>query len=227
VLELGCGSGRLLCALAEPRRALWGLDLDESLLKMSRTSVRALPGERRRGVELVRGDMRAFDVGRRFERVLLPYNALYCLLSLADVRRSFRAVRRALEPGGCFAFDVWNADGVSMDALRAPPEDEPVARVQHEGRAWSVFEQCRLRGSRGGLDVTYTYFPRGGGAARKQTLAQRFYRSEQLLSLLDDAGFEVTSQKGGFDGSRFGRRSPRLVVCAAVREGERVLRSAR
>lgn len=218
VLELGCGYGRLLSALAEPRRAVCGLELDAAFLRLCRDNVAALPERRRRGVTLVRGDMRDFDLERRFERVILPYNALYCLLTAADVARCLRAVRRALTPGGTFAFDVWNADELDVRDLRDAQDDEPLTRVIHEGGSFSVFERCTVPRARDRLDVTYTYVPNGAGKARQQTLRQRFYRSPQLLSLLERAGFDVVAKHGSFVGTRFGSRSPRFVVTATTRE---------
>ncbi len=217
VLELGSGYGRLLTAIAEPQRQVCGLELDASLLRLSKDAVLALPERRRRGVALVRGDMRAFELPQRFERVILPYNALYCLLTSADVLRCLRAVRAALEPGGVFAFDVWNADGLDVDSLRSGEEDEPLARIEHAGQSWSVFEACRRGRGRDRLEVTYTYVPSGAGKPRQQLLRQRYYGSQELLELLERAGLSVTSKRGSFIGTRFGARSPRLVVCATPR----------
>lgn len=195
-----------------------GLELDAGFLRLCRETLRALPERRRSGISLVRGDMRNFDLGRRFERVVLPYNALYCLLTVADVSRCLRAVRRALVPGGTFAFDVWNADGLDVDALRNGPEDDPLTRIAHAGRSWHVFERCDVARGRDRLDVTYTYVPSGAGKARRQVLRQRYYGSDQLLSLLERAGFAVSTQRGSFSGARFGPRSQRLVVTATARE---------
>lgn len=217
MLELGCGYGRLLSALAEPQRSVFGLELDGTFLRLCRENVAALPERRRRGVTLVRGDMRSFELGARFERVLLPYNALYCLLTAADVSRCLRAVRRALAPGGSFTFDVWNADGLDVSQLRDAQDDEPLTRIDHAGRSWSVFERCTVLRARDRLDVTYTYVPSGAGKARLQILQQRYYRSEQLFDLLSRAGFQVVSKRGSFAGTRFGARSTRLVVTAIAR----------
>jgi hypothetical protein len=166
-------------------------------------------------VTLVQADMRTFDLGRRFERILLPYNALYCLLREEDVSRCLRAVRLALEPGGIFAFDVWCSDGLDVKDLRDSRDDEPLTQFEHAGRSWSVFERCEVARGRDRLDVVYTYVPSGAANARQQTLAQRYYRSDRLFALLERAGFEVLHQYGTFGGARFGPRSRRLVVTAS------------
>src|ERR1700690_1308585 len=80
VLELGSGYGRLLSVLARPRRLVVGLELDPELLAAAKRRVRTLPPGKRRSVQLVRGDMRRFELGPGFDCAILPYNALYCLL---------------------------------------------------------------------------------------------------------------------------------------------------
>jgi SAM-dependent methyltransferase len=214
VLELGSGYGRLSCALATAERALWGLELERSLLKLGREAVAELPARQRQKVTLVQGDMRDFALPRSFERVLLPYNALFCLLSLRDVERCFRAVRAALEPGGLFAFDVWNADRAHAEGLSAERDESELLRFDHGGRTWSVFERCRRARAPNRLDVTYTYVPSSRAAARSQVVRQRYYRSADLLPLLADCGFAIRAKLGSFSGGRFSERSPRLIVTA-------------
>jgi SAM-dependent methyltransferase len=217
VLELGSGSGRVLCALAQPGRTLYGLELDSGLFALCAEAVRQLPAASRRGVSLVQADMRDFALGRRFERVILPYNALYCLLTPRDVQRCFRAVHAALEPGGAFAFDVWNADGFVAREHDGEDDEGAVLRFVHEGRTWSVFERSRIGRAAGRLDVTYSYVPSTRGAKRSQVLRQRYYRSSDLLDWLERAGFQVASKAGSFGAGRFGARSARLVVTASAR----------
>src|SRR6185369_16778670 len=181
---LGSGSGRMLCALAQPARTLWGLELDSGLLRLGREAVSALPRASRNGVNVVAGDMRQFELGRRFQRVILPYNALYCLLNARDAERCLRAVHAALEPGGLFAFDVWNADRLHEQGLSPAESDDEVTTFEHAGRQWRVFESCRkARGSQR-LDATYSYVPAERGATRSQVVRQRYYRSTELFELL-------------------------------------------
>lgn len=218
VLELGSGYGRLLEALAEPWRTLVGLELEPALLRLGRQAVAALPAAKRRSVSIVQGDMQRIALGRRFERVLLPYNALYCLLSLRAVERCFRGVRAALEPGGLFGFDVWNADRLADDELGPNEDQQALAAFEHDGRRWIAFESCRTGRAAGRLDVTYSYVPSGRAARRSQVVRQRYYRSAALLELLGRCGFAVKIKLGGFSGARFNERAARLVVVARALE---------
>ena len=214
VLELGSGYGRMLQALAAPQRTLFGLELNPTLLSLGQKAVAALPAAKRQGVTLVQGDMQRIDLGRRFERVILPYNALFCLLTLRGVERCFRSVRAALEPGCSFAFDVWNADRLGDEGLQPDAEDRALTAFEHAGRRWVAFERCRRARGTGRLDVTYSYVPHGPGARRSQVVRQRYYRSGELLPLLTECGFAIDGKLGSFAGGRFNERSQRLVVVA-------------
>jgi SAM-dependent methyltransferase len=189
---------------------------------LGRDAVATLPAAKRRGVTIVEGDMQRIEVGRRFERVLLPYNALYCLLTATAVERCFRSVHAALEPGGLFAFDVWNADRLSEDDFAPSDGDHALTAFEHAGRRWVAFESCRRARGDARLDVTYSYVPSGRAARRRQVVKQRYYRSGELLRLLAKCGFAPETKLASFAGGRFSERATRLVVVARAVAGTSV-----
>jgi len=215
VLELGSGAGRLLTALASSARELVGLELDPQLLDLARQNCRALPPAKRKSLRIVAADMRDFELPRRFERVLIPYNTLYCLLGRREALACFRAVRRALVPGGTLAFDVWNAEPFRQHAAGSDADvHEPIVSFRHARRTWDVFERSRFRRSRQRLDVTYSYVPREGGATYQIPIAQRYFLASELSQLLSRTGFVVRARYGDFSRSPFRARSPHLIVLA-------------
>jgi SAM-dependent methyltransferase len=214
VLELGSGYGRVLVALANAGRRVVGLERDPELMALARRNLRQLSPNKRQSVRLVRGDLRDFKLAERFERVLLPYNALYCLLSKQAALSCFRSVHRALKPGGVFAFDVWNAAGFDAATGAQPDGDEPIVSLSYDARTWDVFERSRLRRARQRLDVTYLYQPREGGAVQRIVIPQRYYLAAEVDELLQRAGFAVQARCGDFSGGRFTVRSAQQVVLA-------------
>jgi SAM-dependent methyltransferase len=216
VLELGCGYGRIIAKLLQSRRSVVGLDSDAELLAAAKRNVRKLSAAKQRSVRLLPGDMRHFELGRRFDCALLPYNGLYCLLQKRDVLSCFRSVRAALEPKGRFVFDVWNAAGFQRAAAAnaSAGDSEPIVTLRHARRTWDVFERTRVRRAAQRLDVTYDYVPREGGAPVRIPIAQRYYLASELGELLGRAGFVVERRYGDFSGSRFTPSSPQLLVVA-------------
>jgi len=215
VLELGSGSGRLLVALAAAKRRLVGLELDVGLLALAKRNLRALPPAKRKSVRVLHADMRDFELPQRFERVLLPYNALYCLLSKRAALACFRAARRALAPGGLLALDVWNAEPFAVGPAQLGADDSaPIVSLRYAGRTWDVFERSRVRRAAQRLDVSYTYVPRERGSALEIPIAQRYFLSSEISDLLVRAGFAIEARYGDFSGRRFSAGSAQLIVLA-------------
>ncbi len=227
VLELGTGYGRLIPDLLSTDsrirpRAVIGLDRDPALLAAAKHAVARLSPGSRRQVRLVRGDMRDFDLGQEFDRVILPYNGLYCLLNRKDIVRCFSCVKRHLAPGGEFIFDVWAADRFHRDTRsnarsQAHYDDgEPIVSFAHRSQVWDVFEKSRLRCRVQRLDVTYTYVSRESGTSVTIPIEQRYAPSSELMELVTSAGLCIKAIYGNFARQRFGINSQYVVIRAGL-----------
>ncbi len=214
VLELGCGYGRVLRPLAEAGHAVTGVDLDPDLAAMARAAVAPLGGR------VIVGDMAGLALGERFDRVIVPFHGLYCLLDEGAVRRCFEAVRAHLAEGGRLVFDAWAADRFHAegDASGLPDDHlEPVGTVEAQGIIYDVFEQSRWDRARQRIEARYVHVARDGSGVIECALPQRYLRSDEAVALLEDAGLVPVTIHGGFDGSVYDEDSDLLVVTAAAR----------
>lgn len=98
VLELGCGTGRNLAAIARnwPGAKLHGLDISNEMLETARKSLSRQPG-----VKLAQGDATGFDAQTLFrvsgfDRVVLSYT----LSMVPDWEKAIDAALAALSSGG-------------------------------------------------------------------------------------------------------------------------------
>ncbi len=218
VLELGSGYGRLLVPLASAKRELTGLDSDPEMLALARRALARVPAEKRAHVRLMRADMRSFSPKSCCQRVFLPYNALYCLLSQRDALACFRAAHAALDPSGELVLDVWNAAQFHHSASGTGTDDaEPIAHIEHAGKVWDVLEHSRVRRASQRIHAVYDYVPRSGGQIVRSEIPQRYYLAAELRDLLARAGFEITARYGDFSERRYTSRSPQLIVVARAR----------
>lgn len=101
VLDLACGTGRLLAALARPGRRLFGLDLSPQMLAVAGRNCAACPD-----LTLVAGDFRAFALGREFDLITCCFDAINYLGGLEELEATLSCVRRHLRATGLFAFDA-------------------------------------------------------------------------------------------------------------------------
>src|ERR1700682_3844608 len=71
ILELGCGTGRIVIPMAEAGLEVVGLDASHDMLGVARNKHVALPSHVQGRVQLVDGDMRYFTTDRRFALVTI------------------------------------------------------------------------------------------------------------------------------------------------------------
>lgn len=213
VLELGCGYGRVLDGLTRERSLeVFGLDRDGGLLDLAR--------ERAPRATIVAGDMREFDLGRRFDRVFIPYNGLYCVLSEAEQIAVLRCARAHLNDGGLLVLDAYAADAFHGDESDETDGawDAPgfVKSAKALGTTWDVHEQSRWDRASQRIDAVYTHAPADGGRSVVAAIPQRYILTAQLPELFAQAGLALVALQGGFDQSAFDEEESALFVAIAT-----------
>ena len=108
VLEVGCGTGRVLLPCARAGATMVGLDLSPRMLDVARRGLDDEPPDVRDRVTLVEGDMRVFDLGQAFELITLPFRGFQHLMTAEDQRLALHRFRAHLAPGGRLVIDVFN-----------------------------------------------------------------------------------------------------------------------
>jgi SAM-dependent methyltransferase len=108
VLELGCGTGRVLIPTARAGIEIVGLDVSPGMLGICRSKLEQEPREVRERVELVHGDMRDFRLARSFGLVTVPFRGFQHLTTVAEQMASLSCIRDHLQPGGTLILDLFN-----------------------------------------------------------------------------------------------------------------------
>ena len=95
VLELGCGTGRVLLPLAAMCGFIHGIDRSPAMLArcLQKVQAAAIPPTKAR-VEL--GDIIHFALGRAFDLIIAPYRVFQLLETDAQVHGLFQCVRTHL-----------------------------------------------------------------------------------------------------------------------------------
>ncbi len=101
VIEIACGTGRVLLPVLQAGADADGLDLFQPMLDTARRKAAALGFS----PALHRGDMADFRMPRRYDLAMIPFNAFCHMLTTEDQLRCLECVRRCLLPGGLLAFD--------------------------------------------------------------------------------------------------------------------------
>ena len=111
LLELGCGTGAVLAALAGDLTVA-GVDASPEMLAIAASKVPA--------ARLVQADMTSFALGTQFDVVICVFDTLNHLPTFESWLDMFDRVHEHLADGGLFAFDV-NTMGRLRRLWRGPP----------------------------------------------------------------------------------------------------------
>ncbi len=101
VLDLACGSGRLIPALLDAGLSVTGLDLSPNMLSRAATRL----GTQASKVALVEGDMRSFSFQEPFDTIIIPYCSIMYMHSDADRLTVLNNCYNHLVEGGYLVFD--------------------------------------------------------------------------------------------------------------------------
>lgn len=212
ILELACGTGRLTIPIAEAGADITGLDITPSMLDHARAKAKAAHLD----IQWIEGDIRNFELDRRFALIFLPFNSVQHLTERSDLEALFDSVHKHLAPGGLFVIDVFNP---SLTILTRDPTQRFDARryIDPDGRGNVIMtERVRYDDAAQLNHITWYYEIGGQKDARIDTFTMRCFYPQELDMLLHYNGFKIVEKYGDFDKSPFTSGAPKqIVVCKA------------
>jgi SAM-dependent methyltransferase len=222
VLELGCGTGRILIPTARAGIDISGLDASERMLAVCRAKLDREPLEVRRRSDLHRGDIRDFDLGRRFQLITLPFRPFQYLLTVDEQLACLGAIWRHLEPNGQLVFDLFNPSVHTLAKPVNPTEAEEEPTFSHpDGRTVTrrsrILERDLATQTFAGELIYEVTHP--GGRTERLVHQYRFrylfrFEAEHLLAR---AGFATDQVYSGFDCAPYGSQYPGELIFVARR----------
>lgn len=209
VLEVACGTGRVLLPCARAGAAVVGLDLSPGMLAVCRQRLAAEPPAVRARVELHEADMRAFDLGRSFALVTTPFRGFQHLLTVEDQQRALGAIRRHLADDGRFVLDLFNPSMPFLGDERwlVNPLVEP-AFTMPDGRSvvrsFRIVERNRFQQVQH-LEMSYDVtWPDGRVERRGSRFALRYLFRFEAEHLLVREGFRIEAIYGDYHRRPYG-----------------------
>lgn len=222
VLELGCGTGRLLAPIArssisaagDPARRLIGIDRSAPMLARARRRLARLPSRAR--PSLLRGDVRALPFKpKKLGAIVAGYGLLQSLLNDRDLDATLAAAAVVLKRGGLLGVDL---------VPDLPVWEEYSGRVPIRGKlaagtTLTLVESVRQDRRKGLTIFDERYVVRRGKHVREHAfqLTFRTLPMAQTLSRIERAGFRVDAVYGGYSGEPWHPEADVWVLLASRR----------
>jgi SAM-dependent methyltransferase len=222
ILELGCGTGRVLLPLAQAGFEITGLDLAPHMLERCRAKLQAEPPEVRARVRLLEADMTSFELGSRFALITVPFAGFQHLRTVEQQLACLERCRTHLLPHGRLVFDLPNPDPAPPSHARSdePVDGEASATLVDwtDGRRirwWMTVIDYQRSLQCTDCEVTYEIIAADGATRRlSETFPLRYVFRYELEHLLIRAGFHVVVIYGDYDRSPFADGSPAMIAVA-------------
>ncbi|MDF1811301.1 MAG: class I SAM-dependent methyltransferase [Verrucomicrobiales bacterium] len=208
ILELACGTGRLSIPLSQsPERSVTGLDISEGMLNLARKKADG----QKVNVEWVQGDMRQFELNRKFDTILLLFNSISHLHRRTDVEDCLSCVKNHLRSNGVF---VISAFVPAVSILNRDPEIRQnfMEYIDPDnGKTVQVTDSYRYDPS---TQISHITHYDGDSDHVIGGLNMKKYFPQELESLLHYNKFQIDKIFGSWDQDEFGEQSDHQIIFA-------------
>jgi ubiquinone/menaquinone biosynthesis C-methylase UbiE len=214
ILEMMCGTGRVLLPLAEAGHTITGVDSSLPMLDLARSKVAAAGLSPQ--VTLLHGDVCSIALpAAHFSLAFVALDSFLHLVQVEDQLAALATMHRALMHGGILILDIFNAD------LRRLMDEDTHLLLEHqfalEDRQVFKLSSRAVDLATQTMDVTYFYDDvESSGQVTRHVLRfpLHWFSRYELEHLLARAGFHLLSIYGGYDVSDYRAESDRLIVVA-------------
>lgn len=215
ILEMGCGTGRLVRALARKGYRIFGLDNDRAMLSLAQ---KILVKELIPRVEWVLSDLSSF---RLYEPVRLAIGALNTFAYLDDAQfcTALHCAKASLQVGGLIALDLPPFDpdpgGTLEQDLPLDSFSDPIKGTAIELRAQIDAQDVHR------VNVTWLYDElHPDGRITRHQWEQTYYQrgEEKVRKLIEKCGLSLHSTYGGYAFEPYKPDSERLLAVLEIKK---------
>ena len=220
VLELGCGTGRILIPTARAGIEIVGLDLSPPMLEVCRARLGEESSDVQSRVQLVEGDMCRFDLSRKFKLITTPFRSFQHLTTVEDQRACLAAVHRHLDEDGRFILEIFNPylEALTSDDLGEEIGQEPEFTApdgRKVTRCHRIVERDRFNQVQHVELIYDVVYPDGREERLVHAFPMRYLFRFEAEHLLVRCGFEVEQVYADFDKAPYGSTYPGELIFVA------------
>jgi len=198
ILEIGSGTGRILLPLARDGYEVTGLELNEDMLKICQKKIEEESDETIQNIDLFKGDMRDFELDKKFDLIIAPCNVICHLIDRSDLKRSFSCFKKHLVEDGVLVIDNSLPD---VESMVEDNRSEQVLEFTHPENGRKIVNK---------FTPTYDFVEQietdsivireydGKTKTREAKVEEKltFYFPKELRAMLRSAGLEIFKERG-------------------------------
>ena len=216
ILDVGCGTGRVMLHLAQEGHTCVGVDTSAQMLARAEQKVAGLPEIASRS-RFVLGDIETYESQEPFGLILLPYHTFMHFQNQDTQLNVLKQLASNLAPNGAMIFDLPNAGEafatqdeytISLERTFTDPESGNVVMQQ------SVSNIDRVKQL---LHIQWIYDEIGEDNVVRRTIAPltlRYVFYAEMKLLLAATGLKIVDVYGDYEQGPFGDGCERMIIVA-------------
>jgi SAM-dependent methyltransferase len=216
VLEIACGTGRVLLPTARAGIQIHGVDNSVPMLQVLTKHLERESREVQDRVSISEGDMRTFRLLQKYPLVTIPFRPMQHMYTLADQLAAFQTAAFHLAEDGILAFDVFYPKFEFLGLATGQETLELEWRVP--SRPGTTVRRFIRKDSVDKINQTFsaTFFFRTYEEERlvleeTEPLKLSYYTYPQLRALFLLAGLEVAEEYGSFAKTPLDNRATEMI----------------
>ena len=218
VLEVGCGTGRVLLPLAQSGIRLTGVDISPAMLARARAKLAAAGLLDR--VNLVESDAAVMSLDTRFRLAFVALNSFMHFTTPDMQRRVLERIKAHLHPGALLALDLFNPHPDLLDDADGRLVHNFTRPGPGDGAVTTRFHSQRVDPATGTMEIAFFYDEVGADGVLRRTVAPfdlHYFSRREIELLLESCGFAVENVYGSYELDGYWAGSPKLLVVATAR----------
>jgi SAM-dependent methyltransferase len=214
ILDIACGTGRVLLPCLQAGADGDGLDLNEPMLSTLQKKAAAL----HLAPNLYQGDMSDFHLPRRYALIMITFNAFIHNMTQEAQIRCLELCRQHLAPGGVLAFDTFFPALATIGAPENTRVLEGEIRHPHTGALLRMYDTRTFyrveQVQRSVYEIEQIDADENVQTIHRSDFRTRYVYKEEMALLLRVAGFARWEIYGGFDRRPLTQETDLMIVMA-------------
>jgi ubiquinone/menaquinone biosynthesis C-methylase UbiE len=224
ILELGCGTGRVLIPLSRHCDSIVGVDNSGSMLDLCKEKLQE--GQASTGnIELLLEDITSLDLQREFGLIIAPFRVFQNIDTDENMKAIFRSIHRHLSPHGFCILNVFKPNTPAKDLIDTWEDGEEVfswEKPLDSGLLKHYYKRKMIKREPLVLysELIYRYYENENLVEEVSfVVPMRVYYPDEFKELIQHEGFNVVETWGGYSGEKYGE-GPELVVKFRKKTGQ-------
>jgi SAM-dependent methyltransferase len=214
ILELASGTGRVSLYVAEKtNRQMQCIELSEYMVERFKYKLKTTHQHLRDKINICIGDMACFDLGKKFEFIIIPWRALQWLPVQEKTIECLKCVFEHLSDNGLFVFDIFKPGiydekwlGKEVVSYDITDGNRRIIRttINHFADTAKKYIQYKNK---------IKILKDGKETIKEDMLTIKYYEHKDIVGILKSTGFIIKEEYGYYDKRTLADGDEMIFIC--------------